>query len=228
MSIHRSRAGITAAVTAAGSAAAFVLAGCAAGAASSAASNSTASNNAASNNAGQASGTGQAARPSRPAGFTWFRAGPAPPGWHSVALPDGGAVLSYPRSLRALPSDRGAVSEGLTTKAGTVLVYLNVTPKQGGETLRGWAAFRVEHLLDDDASAARMTGQATGLKFRGGTGSCVLDSYTTKAHANHYREIACFVQGAHRASVLVAATPEGDWGTYEGLLERAVDAYAVS
>jgi hypothetical protein len=125
-------------------------------------------------------------------------------------------------------SDQGTVSEGLTTKSGTVLVYLNVTPKQGNETLRDWPSFRIGHLLEDDASAATMTGQATGLAFHGGTGSCVLDAYTAKARPNHYREIACFVQGAHGASVLVAAALAADWGSYAGLLETVVSAYAVS
>jgi hypothetical protein len=46
--------------------------------------------------------------------------------------------------------------------------------------------------------------------------------------ANHYREIACFVQGAHGASVLVAATSAADWGSYAGLLEEVVNAYTVS
>jgi hypothetical protein len=215
MSIYRSRAAIATGVMAVGLAAAFALAGC----------GGTASNTSASTT----SGAGHVpARHVDPPGFAWFRAAPAPGTWRRVRLPDGTAALSYPRSLHALGGDQGTVSEGLTSKSGTVLVYLNVTPKQGGETLRNWPSFRVEHLLDDDASAATMTGQATGLVFRGGRGSCVLDSYTTKVHANHYREIACFVQGTHGASVLVAAAPAKDWGAYAGLLEQAVSAYAVS
>jgi hypothetical protein len=210
MRIHRSRAGIAGGMMAAGLATACALTGCGASA-----SNTTASNTGASQTSG-------------PAGFTWFRARPTPSGWHRVSLGDGKAVLSYPGSLHALTTDQGTVTEGLTTKSGTVLVYLNVTPKQGNETLSDWPDFRVGHLVDDDASAAKITGRGTGLEFRGGNGSCVLDSYITKVHANHYREIACFVQGAHAASVIVAATPAGDWGTYQGLLEEAVSAYAVS
>jgi len=230
MRIHRSRAGIAGGMMAAGLATAWALTGCGAGAGHSSASNTGASNTSASNTgASQTSGAGQpSARHREPAGFTWFRATPTPTGWHHVALPDGQAVLSYPVSLHALTTDRGTVSEGLTAKSGTVLVYLNVTPKQGNETLNDWPDFRVGHLLDDDATAAKITGRATGLEFRGGNGSCVLDSYITKVHANHYREIACFVQGAHAASVIVAAAPAGDWGTYQGLLEDAVSAYAVS
>jgi hypothetical protein len=219
MRIHRSRAGIAGGMMAAGLATAWVLTGCGASASHTSASSTGAS---------QASGAGQSsARHREPAGFTWFRARPTPGGWHRASLTDGQAVLSYPGSLHALTTDPGTVTEGLTTKSGIVLVYLNVTPKQGDETLTDWADFRVDHLLDDDASAAKITGRTTALEFRGGNGSCVLDSYITKVHANHYREIACFVQGAHAASVIVASAPAGDWGTYQGLLEEAVSAYAV-
>lgn len=160
------------------------------------------------------------------AALAWFRARPAPAGWRQVTLPGGGAVLSYPSSLSPMTGDKGSVSEGLT-RSGRVLVYLNVTPRQGGETLSGWTAFRVGHLTDDDASSARLDGAARGLAFRGGPGSCVVDDYITRAHANHYREIACLVGGARASSVVVAATPAADWARYSGLLKQAVDSYAV-
>ena len=114
------------------------------------------------------------------------------------------------------------------TRSGSTMVYLNVTPRQGHETLRDWADFRVEHLRDDDARSARLDGSSSGLAFRGGTGSCVIDDYVTKVHANHYREIACYVRGARAASVLIAAAPATDWARYAGLLERAVSSYAVT
>jgi len=180
---------------------------------------------------GSAAGHGRAAAPAGspppgPAALEWFRAGAAPAGWHQVTLPGGGAVLSYPPSLNPMTGDKGTVSEGYT-RSGRVLVYLNVTPRQGDETLSGWAHFRVGHLTDDDASSARLDGAAGGLKFRGGPGACVVDDYVTRVHANHYREIACFVRGARASSVLVAATPAADWARYGSLLERAVDSYAV-
>lgn len=159
--------------------------------------------------------------------FGWFRAGPAPAAWRQVALPGGGAVLSYPGRLGPVSGDQGTVSRALT-RSGSTMVYLNVTPRQGDETLRDWADFRVEHLRDDDARSAQLDGSASGLAFRGGTGSCVIDDYVTKVHANHYREIACYVRGARAASVLVAATPAADWARYAGLLERAVSSYAVT
>jgi hypothetical protein len=207
MHVHRSRAAMAVAGMAAGVIAAFALTAC--------------------GGTTSAGGT-SASKASAPVGFTWFHSRPTPDSWHRVWLPDGTAVLSYPQSLRPLHGDKGTVTAGITTKSGFVVVYLNVTPRQGNETLRNWPDFRVQHLLGENASAATRAGQATGLEFRGGRGSCLLDSYTTKVGANHYREIACFVQGAHGASVLVAATAAADWGSYSGLLEKAVNAYAVS
>ena len=66
---------------------------------------------------------------------------------------------------------------------------------------------------------------AVGLPFFGGVGSCVIDHYITKFHANHYREIACFVQGRTTASVIVAAALESDWPQAAPVLERAVSVY---
>jgi hypothetical protein len=163
-----------------------------------------------------------------PAAFSWLRARGAPSDWRQASLPGGGAVLSYPPSLHQVPGDRGTLSEELTTRPGAVRVFLNVTPRQGDETLGNWTAFRLDHLREDDARSARLDSAATGLRFRGGTGSCVIDDYVTKAGASHFREIACYVRGAHRASVLIAATPDEDWGKYAGLLEQAVSAFTIT
>lgn len=104
-------------------------------------------------------------------------------------------------------------------------IYLNVTPKQGDERLRTWPAFRLDHARDED-DAVHADGRALGLHFVGGAaGSCVMDDYLTRVKVNHYREIACFVQGRRAASVLVAAALESDWKQAAPLLERAVSAY---
>ena len=63
------------------------------------------------------------------------------------------------------------------------------------------------------------------LDFRGGQGRCVIDNYTTRMHENQYQEIACFVQGAHAASVLVAATSTRTWRVYQPLLDRVISSY---
>jgi hypothetical protein len=163
-----------------------------------------------------------------PADFGWFRERPAPGGWHQAALAARRAVLSYPGSLRPMPGDRGTVTVGLTSPAGATLVYLNVTPRQGSETLRDWPTFRLAHLREDGDTAVRLDAASATLPFRGGHGRCVVDDYITRIRSNHYREIACFVQAAGDASVLIAATPAAAWGRYGALLERVVSGYAVN
>jgi hypothetical protein len=165
-----------------------------------------------------------------PAGFAWFRPESAPASWLQASLAGPGGVLSYPSALRPMPGDAGTVTYGLNTRAGAALIYLNVTPRQGGETLKNWPDFRTEHLREDGETDVRIDATSGVLSFRGGQGRCVVDDYTTKIHNNHYREIACYVQGAagaHAASVLIAATRVVTWAQYGTLLERVVNGYAV-
>jgi hypothetical protein len=160
-----------------------------------------------------------------PAAFAWFRPGAAPAAWLRASLPGQRATLSYPDSLSPVHGDHGTVTVGLNSPSGAVLVYLNVTPRQGGETLRNWPSFRLNHLRYDGATAVRVDGVSPSLNFRGGRGRCVIDSYVTKVHANHYQEIACFVQGTHAANVLVAATSARTWRVHQPLLDRVVSTY---
>ena len=74
-------------------------------------------------------------------------------------------------------------------------------------------------------TAVHLDGVSPSLHFRGGRGRCVIDNYTTKIHSNHYQEIACFVQGTHAASVLVAATSARTWRAYRPLLDQVVSSY---
>ena len=177
--------------------------------------------------AGQASPGRTALRhaPAGPAGFAWFRAGSPPAAWLRAGLPGQHAALFYPNSLRPMRGDHGTVTVGRTSRSGTVLVYLNVTPRQGDETLRDWPGFRLGHLRGDDATTVHLDSVSPVLDFRGGQGRCVIDNYTTKIHRNQYQEIACFVQGTHAASVLVAATSARTWRAYQPLLDRVVSSY---
>ncbi|HSS56075.1 MAG TPA: hypothetical protein VLK79_15620 [Gaiellales bacterium] len=161
-----------------------------------------------------------------PAGFSWLTARPAPASWPRISLPDGTATLAAPPSLVEIHGDPGTVSVGLPAASGD-LVYLNATPRQGAETLPDWAEFRIDHLRDENATTATIDAHAEHLTFLGGTGSCVLDDYVTRVGTHHYREIACLVQGAHAASVLIAATPTATWDRYQPVLEQAVNAYTV-
>jgi hypothetical protein len=162
------------------------------------------------------------------AGFGWFRPDPAPGAWQHASLGGQSATLSYPGSLRPEHSDPGTVTVGSTARSGEVLVYLNVTPKQGDETLRNWADFRMEHLREDGQSAVRLDGVSGPLNFRRGHGRCVIDNYTTDIHHNHYNEIACIVRGIHATSVLVAATSASAWQANRALLEKVVSSYQAS
>jgi hypothetical protein len=129
--------------------------------------------------------------------------------------------------MRLVTADRGAASAAQLSRTGAYLLYLNATPRQGDETTTNWAAFRLSHLRQDDARSAHELAAAAGVRFRGGTGSCVLDSYVTKVGAHHYTELACLVTGSRSSSVVVAAAPTSNWSHAASLLDRAVAAFSV-
>lgn len=163
--------------------------------------------------------------PSGTTPFAWFVAGPVPAGWTTMELPDGTAVLAIPPEATPLQGDPGSVSAGVAAPDGDLLVYLNATPGQGEESLANWPRFRLDHLTGEHAASATMLSARTGMAFRGGSGSCVDDSYVTSVGAHRYREIACFVTGTKGSSVLVAAAIADGWDLYRPLLEQAVDSY---
>ena len=169
------------------------------------------------------------ARPGRPAGpaFPSLNPAAAPASWRHLALPNGAAVLSYPPALRPITGDKDAVSAARLSPGGTFQLYLNATPRQGSENLRNWAAFRLSLLRADDAATAHQVAAAHGVRFRGGTGSCVIDTYLTRIGHHHYQEIACLAQGRTSGSVIVAAAPAAQWAKASPVLFRAVAAYQV-
>jgi hypothetical protein len=160
-------------------------------------------------------------------GFPQLQPAAAPASWPRVTLPNGTAVLSYPPTLRPLAGDKAAVSAAQESPGGVFQLYLNATPRQGTEQLAHWAAFRLHLLRSDDAATAHVVAAAQGLRFRGGTGSCVIDTYITRIGAHHYQEIACLVHGHTSTSVIVAAAPTTTWAQARTLLFRAVGAYLV-
>jgi hypothetical protein len=151
----------------------------------------------------------------------------APSGWQHLTLPNGTAVLYYPPSMHPVSGDSDAASAARLGPDGKFLLYLNATPRQGGETLRNWSSYRVRVLTGDDASRASLDGAAVDQRFRGGTGSCVIDHYVTRVDAHRYTELACLVQGRSGASVIVAAAPTALWPSSRALLAQAVSAYTV-
>jgi hypothetical protein len=160
-------------------------------------------------------------------GFPDLAPAPAPAGWRSADLPSRDAVLSYPPSMQRVHGDHGSVSAARFSRGGSYLLYLNATPRQGAESLQNWPQFRLHLLRADDASAGRELAAAANVRFRGGTGSCVLDTYVSKIGAHRYTELACYVQGRSSASVVVAAAPAARWAASAPLLERAVASFQV-
>ncbi len=155
------------------------------------------------------------------AAFTWLHPKTPPASWQVVRVASGGE-LAYPPGWRRVSGDRGTATAVLFGADGTYLGYLNLTPRQGSETLSSWASFRVEHNGEEGDRAVKRLAAATGLHFLTGHGSCVRDSYTTKTRAR-YTEIACLVAGTRTDSVIVGAAPPGNWGRLSGVLERAIE-----
>ena len=151
----------------------------------------------------------------------------APSDWRHLTLPNRTAVLSYPPSLRPISGDKVAVSAARLSRHGAFQLYLNATPRQGSEQLARWPAFRLHLLRSDTAVSARQVAEAHGVKFRGGTGSCVIDRYVTRVGGHHFQEIACLVVGRISASVIVAAAPTAAWTQERPLLLQAVSAYLI-
>ncbi len=109
-------------------------------------------------------------------------------------------------------------------RGGSIVGYLNVTPRQAGETLPGWAAFRIHHDVEEGNTSVRLIDQAQGLHFRSGSGSCVIDVYRTSSGAS-YREIACIVAGRTGTYVVIGAAPPSSWGSAGSQIERSISAF---
>src|SRR5215472_8081206 len=172
-------------------------------------------------------GPARSAAPTRALDRATLVPAPAPPGWHQLMLPNGTAVLFYPPTMHRVSGDSDAVSAARLGPGGQYLLYLNATPRQGEESLRNWASYRLRFLRSDDASRASLDAAAGNQPFRGGTGSCVIDHYVTRVLAHRYTELACLVQGQTGASVIVAAAPTALWPSARAVLTKAVSAYTV-
>jgi hypothetical protein len=168
-------------------------------------------------------------RPRAPSGpFGWLLPAPPPAAWSRQVVSSAGATLAYPPGFAPIAGDPGTFSAAVRTTTGSFRAYLNVTPRQGNEELRGFAGFRVDRLAEEHNQSVHEEAAAEGLAFQGGLGSCVLDDYVTRIGHNHYREIACFVIGRHGGAVVVAAAATSTWNRFEPLLRRAVASFAVS
>jgi hypothetical protein len=154
--------------------------------------------------------------------FAWLRPASPPVGWHVARTPDG-AALAYPPGWTAIKTDPGTASVALRGNGGRIDGYLNVTPKQGAETLANWSRFRPQKNRAEGARNVRLLAATSARHFRSARGSCVIDAYTTSVAT--YREIACLVSGPGSSDVVVGAAPARRWQERSAVLERAVSSF---
>jgi hypothetical protein len=158
--------------------------------------------------------------------FAWLATTAVPSDWPRLVLPSGLAQVPYPPSFAPIPGDPGTVSAAVHDAAGGFLAYVNATPRQGDEALKGFGAFRVGLLRDEDP-LVREEAAGEGLVLRGDRGSCVRDRYVTRIGHHHYREVACLVEGRRGAAVVVAAATVATWTHFEPLLRAVVASFTV-
>jgi hypothetical protein len=177
-------------------------------------------------------GCGGTARPhtdhqsaGNPGPFAWLRPAAAPADWRIAQLPSRKAQLAYPPRWRAIRTDPGTFSAALLGPHDRIRGYLNATPQSGDETLVNWAGFRPAHNHEEGDRDVVRDASAVGLRFRSGTGSCVIDHYATTAA--RYKEIACIVRGTRATTVVVAAARPADWTRLAPQLQRAVASFST-
>jgi hypothetical protein len=156
--------------------------------------------------------------------FAWLRPAWPPVGWPVARTPDG-AALAYPPGWTAIKTDPGTASVALLGSGGRIDGYLNVTPKQGAETLANWSRFRPQKNRAEGARNVHLLAAISDAHSRSALGSCVIDTYTTSVTT--YEEIACLVSGRGSSAVVVAAAPTRLWQERSAVLERAVSSFAV-
>jgi hypothetical protein len=156
--------------------------------------------------------------------FAWLHPSPPPQAWHTSQLPGGVARLAYPLGWQSIRSDPGTFSAAVRAPTGEIWGYLNATPKQGPEKLSNWSRFRPDHNRDEGDVNVKPVASATNLRFRGGHGSCVIDTYTSSS-GRSYREIACIVAGERATTVVVGAAPPAQWSRQGPALERAISSF---
>src|SRR4051794_20474401 len=95
----------------------------------------------------------------------------------------------------------------------------------GPETLSNWARFRPDHNRDEGDRGVVREAAAQGLRFRSGSGSCVIDRYSTAT--SRYREIACIVRASRAPRVVVGAATPSDWARLAPALERSIGSFST-
>ena len=148
-----------------------------------------------------------------------------PAGWHTVKTAAGDSTLAYPPGWAAGQSDAGSVSAYLGLSAADIpRGYLNVTPQQGDESLKGWSAFRLSHNRDEGDRNVTLISSVDRRRIGAATASCVNDVYMARVGTHRWHELACFVQGPRSGSVFVGAAQPKDWPALQPVIERSLAA----
>jgi hypothetical protein len=155
-----------------------------------------------------------------PSTFGWLRPGQPPAGWPVAAISDG-ASIAFPRGWARIHSDPGTASAALYGPHGTFLGYLNVTPRQGDESLTNWSTFRVKHNGEEGDLGVVALASTSSRPVGDQRVSCVKDAYTTRLRT-HYVELACLISGPRTSVVAVGASPPNAWPQISPLLERSI------
>jgi hypothetical protein len=129
--------------------------------------------------------------------------------------------MPYPPQWQRISGDPGTATAVLLNGDRHIIGYLNVTPRQGRESISNWSRFRVDHNADEGDRSIKSLDVGAALRFRNGHGSCVRDSYTTGS-GNPYVELACIVAGRRDTTVIVGASPPAMWQRISPMLERAI------
>lgn len=158
--------------------------------------------------------------------FGWLHTSAPTPGWPRATLAHGRASAAYPPAWAAIRTDPGTATTALLGPHKAIIGYLNLTPRQGGETMANWAAFRLRHNVEEGDRAVLKEASARGLVFPSGAkGSCVVDRYETAIA--RYREIACLAGAGRGTTVVVAAAPRGEWAAQASTLRREIASLRV-
>jgi hypothetical protein len=152
--------------------------------------------------------------------FAWLHPAPAPAGWHTARISTGAAV-SYPPGWAPIHGDPGTASAALLGSDHQYLGYLNITPRQGAETLDNWARFRVDHNADEGDRGIQTLAATTKRRFGDEYVSCVKDAYATGT-GMRYVELACLVARSRGNVVVVGAGPPQSWPRVSPLIEQAI------
>ena len=156
--------------------------------------------------------------------FAWLAMGSVPGSWPAPGTLAGGS-LPRPPGWQPARGDRGTVSF-VERRNGAIVGYLNATPRSGRETLANWKQFRVAHNADEGDRDVRLIDGMTGRTVSSSRVSCVKDSYRTSR--SRYVELACLVATPRASTVVLGASPPGEWSRQQPVIERAIAGFVAS